>query len=128
MFLWFVQGFYSTMLDQWKIRYSGLFKYYGKSTYVFGTCFLMISYSRGILVKLSFKWGGHWLSKYWKAMEFKHRLYLSLMGNQLTVSNSLQDTCGVLIDFSQKRLHLFCEGWILFFRFLERLGYHAEQA
>ena len=42
-------------------------------------------------------------------MEFKHRLYLSLMGNQLTVSNSLQDTCGVLIDFSQKRMHLFCE-------------------
>ena len=49
------------------------------------------------------------------------------MGNQLIVSNSFWDICDILSNCRQKRMHLFCEVWILFFSFLERLGYHAEQ-
>ena len=60
------------------------------------------------------------------AMRFTHWFYHSLMGNQFTVSNSFWDICATLSNCRQKRMHLFCEVWILFFSFLERLGYHAE--
>ena len=50
------------------------------------------------------------------------------MGNQLIVLNSFWDICDILSNCGQKRMHLFCEVWILLFTFLERLGNHAEQA
>ena len=71
---------------------------------------------------------GHWLSKYLKTIEFTQRLYLSLMGNQLIISNSFWDVSDILSNCRQKEMHLFCEVWVLLFSFLKRLGFCAEQA
>ena len=50
------------------------------------------------------------------------------MGTQVIASNSFYDTCEILSNCRQKQMHLLCEVWILFFSFLERLGYHGDQA
>ena len=61
-----------------------------------------------------------------------HYSYLSLTGSQLTVPYLFWDMCDILCNCRQKRMHLFCEIWILFFGFFsifyftERLGYNAE--
>ena len=57
-----------------------------------------------------------------------YALIISFFNGQPIVSNSVWDICDILSNCRQKRMHLFCEVWILFFSFLERLGYHAEQA
>ena len=47
------------------------------------------------------------------------------MGQQFIVSNSFWNICGISFSW-EKRMHLFCEAWILFFNFLERLEYHGD--
>ena len=100
----------------------------GKGCWSLWYLFLNDELDSGAFMKTSFKKWGHWLSKYLKAIEFTYWLYLSLMDSQLIASNSYWDICDILSNCRQKWMHLFCEVWILFFSFLERLGYHAEQA
>ena len=56
-----------------------------------------------------------------------HWLFLSLMGDQLIVWNYFWDICDILSNCGQGGMLLYCEVWIYFLVFLERLGYHPEQ-
>ena len=61
-----------------------------------------------------------------KTIEFMDWLYLSLIGNQLRVSNSFLETWVILSSWKQYQVHLFCVIWILFFILWVRLGYQAD--